>query len=287
MGFREILEFVKIEHMLFSLPFVLIGALIAVDGEPSDLAVLDIVWILIAAVGARGLAMTLNRIIDKDVDAANPRTADRHLPSGAMSLRTAWVLAVVFLAMLLAGAWQLNMVALQMAWLPVLAFVIYPYLKRKTWLCHFWLGGCLALAPAGAWLGIVGDDLGWAAITGFHWYPRLLLISLGVIFWIAAFDLNYSLMDVDSDRAAGIHSFPVRFGVEKTGPTAIKLTIVWLFCFAMADPTGGIFFFNSVILMAIINIHVIDQRESLADFQSTFFRTSVVTGWVLLAGMVI
>ncbi|MCH2349060.1 MAG: putative 4-hydroxybenzoate polyprenyltransferase, partial [Candidatus Poseidoniales archaeon] len=260
MGFREILEFVKIEHMLFSLPFVLIGALIAVDGEPSDLAVLDIVWILIAAVGARGLAMTLNRIIDKDVDAANPRTADRHLPSGAMSLRTAWALAVVFLAMLLAGAWQLNMVALQMAWLPVLAFVIYPYLKRGTWLCHFWLGGCLALAPAGAWLGIVGDDLGWAAITGFHWYPRVLLISMGVIFWIAAYDLNYSLMDVDSDRAAGIHSFPVRFGVEKTGPTAIKLTIAWLFCFAMADPTGGIFFFISVLLMAIINIHVIDQR---------------------------
>ena len=148
MGFREILEFVKIEHMLFSLPFVLIGALIAVDAEPSDLAVLDIMWILIAAVGARGLAMTLNRIIDKDVDAANPRTADRHLPSGAMSLRTAWALAVVFLAMLLVGAWQLNTVALQMAWLPVLAFVIYPYLKRGTWLCHFWLGGCLALAPA-------------------------------------------------------------------------------------------------------------------------------------------
>ena len=94
-------------------------------------------------------------------------------------------------------------------------------------------------------------------------------------------------MDVDSDRAAGIHSFPVRFGVEKTGPTSIKLTIAWLFCFAMADPTGGIFFFISVILMALININVIDQRDSLPDFQTTFFRTSVLTGWVLLAGMVI
>ncbi len=287
MGIKEILEFVKVEHTLFSLPFVLIGAIIAVNLDTSNLAVLDIIWILIAAIGARGLAMTLNRIIDRDVDAANPRTADRHLPSGAMTLGTAWALAVVFLGMLLAGAWQLNMVALQMAWLPVVVFVIYPYLKRVTWLCHFWLGGCLALAPAGAWLGIVGDDLGWAAITELHWYPEVFLISMGVIFWIAAFDLNYSLMDVDNDRAAGIHSFPVRFGEENTGPTSIKFTIAWLFCFAIADPTDNILYFISVILMALINIQVIDQRDSLVDFQKTFFRTSVLTGWVILAGLVI
>ena len=92
------------------------------------------------AIGARGLAMALNRIIDRDIDASNPRTANRHLVSSDMSMQTAWSLSAIFLAMLLVGAWQLNEVALMMAWLPVLVFVVYPYTKRYTWLCHFWLG---------------------------------------------------------------------------------------------------------------------------------------------------
>ncbi|MDE0913432.1 MAG: putative 4-hydroxybenzoate polyprenyltransferase, partial [Candidatus Poseidoniales archaeon] len=150
MGVKEILEFVKVEHTLFSLPFVLIGFLLAnfeYSTQPEDL-----LWILIAAVGARGLAMALNRIIDRDIDAENPRTASRHLASGSMSMKTAYRLSTVFLIMLLFSAWQLNEVALMMAWLPVLVFVIYPYMKRITWLCHFWLGLCLGLAPAGAWV---------------------------------------------------------------------------------------------------------------------------------------
>ena len=140
----------KIEHTLFSLLFVLIGYLIAVEqfNNPPEY---DLLWILLAAVGARGLAMALNRIIDRDIDAANPRTQGRHLASGSMSLRTAWTLSAVFLFMLPLSASLLNPVALMMAWLPVLAFVIYPYMKRFTWLCHLWLGFCLALAPAGAW----------------------------------------------------------------------------------------------------------------------------------------
>ena len=127
---------------------------------------MDLVWILLAAVGARGLAMALNRIIDRDIDAANPRTQGRHLASGSMSMRTAWTLAAVFLATLLISAGMLNKVALMMAWLPVLTFVVYPYMKRFTWGCHFWLGLCLGLAPAGAWVAIAADIHGWAAITG-------------------------------------------------------------------------------------------------------------------------
>ena len=157
MGTKEILEFVKIEHTLFSLPFVLIGYILAYnqffyDPSSSDLEWIrmDLLWILVAAVGARGFAMALNRIIDRDIDAANPRTSGRHLVSGSMSMNTAWKLSAIFLGMLLIGAWQLNEVALMMAWLPVLAFVIYPYTKRYTWLCHLWLGLCLGLAPAGA-----------------------------------------------------------------------------------------------------------------------------------------
>ena len=119
MGIRDILEFVKVEHTLFSLPFVLIGYVLAhnqfVHELSSPMFGIDLLWILIAAVGARGLAMALNRIIDRDIDAANPRTENRHLVSGAMSMGTAWSLSVIFLGMLLFGAWQFNEVALMMA----------------------------------------------------------------------------------------------------------------------------------------------------------------------------
>ena len=162
MGLKEILDFVKVEHTLFSLPFVFIGALVAAN-QGYSVEITQLFWIFIAAIGARGLAMALNRIIDREVDAENPRTASRHLVSGTMSMSTAWTLAIIFLAMLLLGAWRLNPVCLFLAPIPVAAFVVYPYLKRITWLCHLWLGLCLGLAPAGAWLGIVGGDLGWSA----------------------------------------------------------------------------------------------------------------------------
>ena len=132
MGFREILEFVKVEHTLFSLPFVLIGFILADHSFGSE--TIDIFWIILAAVGARGLAMALNRIVDRNIDANNPRTASRHLPSGTMSIETAWILASVFLSTLLFSAWRLNKVALMMSWLPVIAFAIYPYTKRFSWI---------------------------------------------------------------------------------------------------------------------------------------------------------
>ena len=280
MGVKDILDFVKVEHTLFSLPFVFIGAWIA--GNPTTL---QLTWILIAAVGARGLAMSLNRIIDRDVDADNPRTSGRHLVEGTMSLNTAWGLCAIFLLMLLIGAWQLNTVALAMSWLPVLAFIVYPYTKRVTWTCHLWLGLCLALAPAGAWLGIVGGDLGWAAITEMHWYPTIFWICLGVMFWIAAFDLNYALMDVESDRQQGIQSFPARFGEHHTLRTSVQFTLLWFACFAISNPIDEITFLGAALLMCVINAGVIIAQNKLVDFQKTFYYTSVATGWVLLGGL--
>ena len=290
---KEILEFVKVEHTLFSLPFVLIGYIHAhnqfIDQLPSDSSwmSLDIVWILIAAVGARGLAMTLNRIIDRDIDAQNPRTESRHLVSGSMSMRTAWNLGLVFLIMLLFSAWQLNEVALMMAWLPVLAFVIYPYTKRYTWGCHLWLGLCLGLAPAGAWLALSADVHRWDAILDSHWYPTIFFISLGVALWITAFDINYARMDVESDRKQGIHSFPARFSEQATTRTSVQLTLLWFACFAIDDPMDEIYFLAAAGIMAIANIAVIITRERLADFQTTLFRVSMLTGWVLLAAIII
>ena len=292
MGVKEILEFVKVEHTLFSLPFVLIGYIHAhnqfIDELPGDSSwiSIDIVWILIAAVGARGLAMTLNRIIDRDIDAENPRTESRHLVSGSMSMRTAWNLGLAFLIMLLFSAWQLNQVALMMAWLPVLAFVIYPYTKRYTWGCHLWLGLCLGLAPAGAWLALSADVHQWDAILDSHWYPTIFFISLGVALWITAFDINYARMDVESDRKQGIHSFPARFSEQATTRTSVQLTLLWFACFAIADPMDEIYFLAAAGIMAIANIAVIIARERLADFQTTLFRVSMLTGWVLLAAII-
>jgi 4-hydroxybenzoate polyprenyltransferase len=293
MDVKQVLSFIKIEHTLFSLPFVLMGYMIAVrqfgvgDG-------LDLLWILIAAVGARGLAMALNRIIDRDIDAANPRTQGRHLASGSMSMKTAWSLAAVFLAMLLISAGLLNRVALMMAWLPVLTFVIYPYMKRFTWGCHFWLGLCLGLAPAGAWVAIAADVHGWGAITGllsgrteFLWAPTVLPISIGVALWIAAFDINYARMDMESDREQGIHSFPVKFGEETTTRTTVHLSLLWFACFAIADPMDGIWFLAAAAVMALANIVVVLRMERFADFQTVLFRVSMLTGWVLLASLVL
>ena len=295
LGLKEILEFVKVEHTLFSLPFVFIGAFLTApalmeyhgdDGISWFPGLLPLFWILVAAVGARGLAMALNRIIDREIDASNPRTASRHLASGSMSISTAWGLCTVFLAMLVLGAWQLNTVALQLAWLPVVAFVIYPYLKRSTWLCHLWLGVCLGLAPAGAWLGIVGGDLGWEAIAGLYWYPDILLISLGVMLWITAFDLGYALMDVDNDLATGIHSFPSRFGMTMALRTAVGLTATWLILLILAHQEP--FWIVACIIAAVTNIRAFTADNSNMDgFQRRLFRTSVSTGWLLLAGLLL
>jgi len=288
-----VLEFVKVEHTLFSLPFVLIGYLVAVmqfNVEPG----IDLLWILFAAVGARGLAMALNRIIDRDIDAANPRTQGRHLASGSMSMRTAWSLAAGFLVMLLVSAGLLNRVALMMAWLPVLTFVVYPYMKRFTWLCHFWLGLCLGLAPAGAWVAVAADVHGWAAITGmfstrteFLWAPTVLPISLGVALWIAAFDINYARMDMESDKAQGIHSFPARFDERVTTRTTVQLSLLWFACFAFADPVDSIWFLAAAGVMALANVIVVLRMERFGDFQTVLFRVSMLTGWVLLAALAV
>ena len=265
MDFKQIASFVKIEHTLFSLPFVFIGAFMA--GEPSYL---QLFWIVVAAIGARGLAMGLNRIIDRDIDAANPRTANRHLASGAMSMKTAWSLCAIFLIMLVGGAWMLNPLCLYLSPIPVFVFVVYPYLKRYTWLCHWWLGGCLALAPAGAWVAITGE------ISSNSWYPDLLYVSIGVAIWIAAFDLGYAQMDIESDKQNGVKSFPARFQPPVTMTVMLLSTPLWAAAFSVVSVSGTIISLALVLLV----LSASGQR-----FQKWWFRAHVSTGWILLAAM--
>ena len=189
---------VKIEHTVFALPFAYVGAFLAVRGTPSGH---DLLWITLAMVGARSLAMALNRLIDAGIDARNPRTAGRELPSGQLSVAQVVVFCAVSLALFLAAVWELNPLVRWLWPIPVVGFVVYPYLKRFTWLCHFWLGAVDGLAPVGAWIAIRGD-LSWQAWA----------LGGAVATWVAGFDLFYSLFDVEIDRDQGLHSWAVRFG---------------------------------------------------------------------------
>jgi 4-hydroxybenzoate polyprenyltransferase len=191
---------VKIEHTVFALPFAYAGALLSEQRFPGWSTLL---WITLAMAGARTLAMTVNRLVDAEIDAANPRTATREIPSGAVSRAQAALLGAASLALYLAAVFQLAPIVRWLWPIPVAMFVVYPYLKRVTWLCHLWLGACLGLAPVGAWLAVDGSAP-WEAWA----------LALAVTVWTAGFDLFYSLFDLEHDRAVGLRSWATRFGVR-------------------------------------------------------------------------
>jgi 4-hydroxybenzoate polyprenyltransferase len=197
---RRFASLVKIEHTLFALPFAYVGAFLAVDGVPSAH---DLLWITVAMVGARTLAMGLNRLIDAGIDARNPRTAGRELPSGMLRPWHVVGLCLASLAVFLVAVFQLDPIVRWLWPIPVIGFVVYPYLKRFTWGCHLWLGAVDGLAPMGAWVAITGK-LPWQS-----W-----VLGVAVAAWVAGFDCFYSLFDVEVDRAQGLHSVTTRFGVR-------------------------------------------------------------------------
>jgi 4-hydroxybenzoate polyprenyltransferase len=202
---------VKIEHTLFALPFAYVGAFLAVDGVPSAH---DLLWVTVAMVGARSLAMALNRLIDARIDALNPRTATREIPAGLLGIGAVVGFCLASLAIFLVAVWQLDPLVRWLWPIPVLAFVVYPYLKRFTWLCHLWLGASLGLAPVGAWVAVTGD-LPWEAWT----------LGAAVALWVAGFDLFYALLDVGHDREVGLHSWATRFGDDGVFASAAAMHI--------------------------------------------------------------
>jgi 4-hydroxybenzoate polyprenyltransferase len=195
---RRFASLVKLEHTLFALPFAYVGAFLAVDRVPSGH---DLLWVTVAMVGARSLAMGLNRLIDAGIDARNPRTASRELPSGLLAPAQVVAFCGASLAVFLLAVYELDPLVRWLWPIPVVAFVVYPYLKRWTWLCHLWLGAVDGLAPVGGWVAITGR-LPWEAWA----------LGGAVACWVAGFDLFYSLLDVDVDRAQGLHSVATRFG---------------------------------------------------------------------------
>jgi 4-hydroxybenzoate polyprenyltransferase len=195
---RLFVSLVKFEHTIFALPFAYIGAFLAVGEVP---AARDLVWITLAMVGARSLAMALNRLVDAGIDARNPRTAARELPRGALASWHVVLFCAASLALFIVAVYQLAPIVHWLWPIPVAAFVVYPYLKRWSWLSHFWLGAVDGLAPVGAWAAIT-NELPWEAWA----------LGGAVALWVAGFDLLYSLFDLEVDREQGLHSIAARFG---------------------------------------------------------------------------
>jgi len=196
---RIFLEMIKFSHTIFALPFAFTGALLAARGLPS---LSQAGWIVCAMVGARTAAMGLNRVIDAEIDARNPRTAGRAIPAGLLGRGAVLVFIALSIALLLFAARMLNPLCLYLSPVALGFLVLYSYCKRFTSLAHVVLGICLAGAPLGAWIAIRGE----AAAPAYF-------LSLAVMFWVAGFDILYALQDLDFDRKSGLHSIPVKLGV--------------------------------------------------------------------------
>jgi 4-hydroxybenzoate polyprenyltransferase len=237
---RLFASLVKIEHTLFALPFAYIGAFLAVDGVPSAH---DLFWITVAMVGARSLAMALNRLIDARIDARNPRTAGRELPRGALTAAQVVLFCVLSLLVFLVAVFQLAPIVHWLWPIPVAGFVLYPYLKRWSTVSHFWLGAVDGLAPLGAWAAIT-NTLPWEAWT----------LGGAVALWVAGFDLLYALFDLDVDRAQGLYSVPARYGVEAAffgARTCHVATVCLLVLTGLGLPVGA-FYWSGVAAVAAL-----------------------------------
>src|SRR5204863_7176150 len=252
---------VKIEHTVFALPFAYVGAFLAVNGTPSGH---DLLWITLAMVGARSLAMALNRLIDAGIDARNPRTAGRELPSGQLSVAQVAVFCVASLALFLVAVFQLAPLTHVLWPIPVAGFVIYPYLKRATWLCHFWLGIVDGLAPVGAWVAIT-NHLPWQA-----W-----VLGAAVALWVAGFDLFYALFDVDVDRAQRLHSIATRFDVRGAfvgARLAHAATVACLVVAGLGLSVGALYWIGVAAVCALLLYeHALVRPGDLRRLDAAFF----------------
>jgi 4-hydroxybenzoate polyprenyltransferase len=270
---RRFASLIKIEHTVFALPFAYIGALLAVDGIPSAH---DLLWVTAAMVGARSLAMALNRLIDSEIDAKNPRTAGRELPAGLLSRSQVLVFSAAALGLYLVAVFQLDPLVRYLWPIPVIGFVVYPFLKRWTWLCHFWLGAVDGLAPLGAW----------AAVTGTLPWPAWAL-GAAVALWVAGFDLFYSLFDLEIDRAQGLHSVATRFGVKGVFAGARichVLTVLWLVVAGLGLDVGIAYWIGVVVVAALLGYeHSLVRPSDLRRLNAAFF---TVNGVIALAFLV-
>jgi 4-hydroxybenzoate polyprenyltransferase len=259
---------VKFEHTLFALPFALAAAAIAARAHGITAA--RVAGIVVAMAAARTAAMGFNRIVDRHIDARNPRTAGREIPAGVISLRAAWTMTLVSTAVFVLAAAALGPLCLALSPVALLFLFGYSFTKRFTALCHLFLGLAIASGPAGAWIAVRGD---------FGWPPGLLMIAVGA--WIAGFDVLYALSDREFDRAAGIHSIPARLGV--TGALVVSallhlVTVGALIALSGAAHLGPAYLSGVAVVVALlIYEHAIVRPTDLSRLNLAFFN---LNGWV-------
>ncbi len=273
-----VLEMIKFEHSIFALPFALTGALLAAryarplaspTGWPS---LRQIIWIVVAMVGARSAAMTANRIADLRYDRENPRTSKRALATGALSLGFAWAFTIASAAVLVLAASQLNRLALELSPVALAVLFFYSYTKRFTSWSHVVLGFCLGMSPAAAWIAVSG---------GLD--PRMLILCAAVTLWVGGFDVLYACQDVDYDRRAGLFSVPKRFGIARALQIARGMHVVmilllgWLAAsFVLAWPA----WVGIVVVAALLGYeHSLVRPNDLARLNAAFF---TVNGYISL-----
>ena len=274
---RRFASLVKFEHTIFALPFAYVGAFLAVNGYPGTG---PLVWITLAMIGARTLAMALNRLVDAELDARNPRTASREIPAGALSRRQVWAFCAAALALYLVAVFQLEPIVRWLWPIPVAMFVVYPYLKRVTWLCHLWLGACTGLAPLGAWLAVSGTA---------PWEAWALFAAQGL--WVAGFDLFYSLFDLAHDRAAGLRSWATRFGERGVfvGARAFHVGAVALLAAVGVGLGGDVFYWLGVAAVAglLVYEHTLVRPGDLRRLDAAFFTVNGVISVVFFLFVVL
>ena len=271
---KTTLAMIKFEHTLFALPFAFLGALMAANGLPTWWQIL---WITAAMVGARSAAMTFNRIIDRDIDAQNPRTASRELPSGKLSIEFAWAFLAVSIIVFVLAAFMLNWLAFALSPVALMVVLGYSYAKRFTSLAHLLLGLGLAISPSAAWIAVRGtlDD------------PLPLLLSLFVLMWTAGFDVLYACQDYDFDRKAGLRSIPARYGIKNSLWIARLFhaqAFVVLLLLYLASGLGVVALIGvGAVAALLVYQHRLISATDLSRMNAAFFTTNAFVSVILFA----
>ena len=277
---RDLLEFIRFSHTVFALPFALLAAVLAWRTVPFQWR--DLLGILLCMVFARSAAMAFNRIADRHLDALNPRTASRHLPSGKLSLK----LAAMFTLLCSVGFIASTALFLPNRWplllsVPVLVFLFsYSYAKRFTALCHYWLAAALMLAPIATWLALTGT----VAVEA-------VLIGLAVFFWVGGFDIIYACQDYEFDKQAGLFSLPARLGISKALKAAAfshALTILFLVALWRQAHLDGVFL-AALVLVAVLLFweHRLVRPDDLSRVNQAFFHVNAVISLGLFAAVIV
>jgi 4-hydroxybenzoate polyprenyltransferase len=253
---------IKFEHTIFALPFALAAAALAARGH--GISATRVLGIIVAMAAARTAAMGFNRIADRHIDARNPRTSQRELPAGAVSLRAAWTLTLASAAAFVAAAALLGPLCLALSPVALVFLFGYSFTKRFTFLCHLFLGLAIASGPAGAWIAVRGD---------FGLAPGLLMIAVAT--WIAGFDVLYALADRDFDRGAGLHSIPAKFGISGALVISAALHAVTLAALVALASAGalGLPYWVGVGIVAVLLVyeHAIVRPTDLSRLNAAFF----------------